>query len=89
MTPLRGCLGSPYTGPGSVTISNTIVTKNLAGGGKGGHGADAGDGLGGGLFSDTSSTVTLEATSITKNKAKGGPGQGGQGIGDDSYEGAI
>ena len=65
------------------------MTKNLAQGGKGGAGADAGDGLGGGLFSDTTSTVTLIATTITKNKAKGGPGHGGQGFGDDTYEGSI
>ena len=84
-----GGLGSPFTGAGSVTISNTTITKNLAQGGKGGAGADAGDGLGGGLFSDTTSALTLIATTITKNKAKGGPGQGGQGIGDDIYEGTV
>jgi hypothetical protein len=84
-----GGLGSPYTGPGSVAIGNTIVTKNLARGGQGGAGADSGDGLGGGLFSDTSSTLTLIATTITKNKAKGGPGHGGRGLGDDTYEGTV
>jgi hypothetical protein len=68
-----------------VTISNTTVTKNLAQGGKGGAGSDAG----GGLFSDTSSSVTLFSTTITKNKAKGGPGQGGQGLGDDTYVGTV
>ena len=84
-----GNLGSPYGGSGSVTISNSIVTKNLAQGGKGGAGADAGDGFGGGLFSDTTSTVALTGTTITKNKAKGGQGEGGQGFGDDIYQGSI
>jgi hypothetical protein len=84
-----GGLGSPYTGPGSVTISNTTVTKNLARGGQGGAGANAGDGLGGGLFSDTTSTITLVATTMTKNKVKGGPGRGGQGIGEDRFDGAV
>ena len=51
--------------------------------------ATRGDGLGGGLFSDTSSSVTLIATTITKNKAKGGPGRGGQGLGDDTYVGTL
>ena len=72
-----GGLGSPYSGPGSVTISNTTVTKNLAQGGAGGKGGDGGDGLGGGLFSDTSSRVTLIASTITRNRAKGGHGKGG------------
>jgi hypothetical protein len=84
-----GGLGSPSTGPGSITISDTTVTRNLARGGKGGAGSDSGDGLGGGLFSDTSSTVSLIASTITRNKAKGGPRRGGQGLGDNTYEGAV
>ena len=80
-----GGLGSPYTGPGSITISNTNVTKNLARGGKGGDGADAGDGLGGGMYGGGSSVITLISTTITKNKAKGGQGKGGQGLGDNIF----
>ncbi len=74
-----GGLGSPYTGPGSVTISNTTVTKNLARGGKGGAGANAGDGLGGGLFSDTTFHDHARRHHDYEEQGQGRPGPRGPG----------
>lgn len=80
-----GGLGSPFGGPGSVAIIQTLITGNLARGGDGGKGGDGGDGLGGGLFSDGSSTLSLANTTIIHNRAKGGRGRAGgsngQGLG--------
>ncbi len=84
-----GGLGSPFSGPGSVAISDTTIAWNLARGGDGGQRADGGDGLGGGLFNDGSSTLTLTVTTIIRNRARGGHGRAGgragQGLGDNVF----
>lgn len=64
----------------SVAVSGLTVTVGRA---------DGGDGKGGGLYGDGSSSLALTTNLITRNRARGGPGKGGgragRGLGDNIF----
>jgi hypothetical protein len=74
---------------GALTVSTSILAFNEVIGGQGGTDGDGGNGLGGGILTESSplgvASLTLTRSTIVKNQADGGPGgtggSDGQGIG--------
>jgi hypothetical protein len=70
-------------------VSICTLSGNSATGGAGGAGQNGGDGLGGGLYNDGTSTLTVTQSTVTGNSATGGAagsgGSAGQGIGGGAY----
>ena len=63
----------------SVTVSSSLITGNIAQGGRGGSGASAGDGSGGGAFIGAAGAASFDETNFFANSAIGA-GVGGAGI---------
>jgi hypothetical protein len=84
-----GGLGAAFSGPGKLSISDSIVAGNLAQGGATDAGGNGGNGLGGGLWNDTGSSLSLVASVFALNRAQGGEardgGSDGQSIGGGLY----
>jgi hypothetical protein len=72
-----------------LTVIDCTIVGNQALGGAGGHGANDGDGLGGGLAIISGATATLTDSSAEHNDALGGEegrgGRDGQGVGGGVY----
>jgi hypothetical protein len=73
----------------TATVTGSTFAGNSATGGAGAPGQNGGDGLGGGVYSDGTSSLTIAGSTITGNYANGGAaGSGasaGQGIGGGAY----
>lgn len=67
--------------PCVVNVAESVVALNRA---RGGRGNPAGDGLGGGVYNDATSSLTLFESTVTKNCAIGRQ-SGGEGIGGGLY----
>jgi hypothetical protein len=84
-----GGLGAAFSGPGTVSVRDSIVAGNLAQGGAAGPGGSGGNGLGGGLWNGTGSALDVIASLFALNRARGGEaadsGSDGQGIGGGLY----
>jgi hypothetical protein len=72
-----------------LTLTDSTLDHNLAQGGAGSHGGNAGDGLGGGLAVQSGASATLSASTVTHNQALGGAagagGSAGHGSGGGVY----
>ncbi|MCO6455681.1 MAG: hypothetical protein J5I93_10340 [Pirellulaceae bacterium] len=84
-----GSLGSPFAGPGAVSITNSYLNRNEAIGGTGSGSGAGGLGQGGGIANVAGANTLVERTSLYQNRAVGGngggSGDGGQGQGGGVY----
>ena len=87
-----GMGGAIFNDGGSVTLTNSTLTGNMATGGSNGSGLSAsvaGDGLGGGIF-NLNGSVTVNFSTVVNNRVTGGvKGAGGSGTAGQARGGAV
>ena len=74
-----GGVATNHDQAGSMTVTNSVITGNLAQGGSGAAGNSGGIASGGGINNDASSSTTIANGFIASNKVVGGVGGGVEG----------